>query len=131
MTAVETRLAANWAHTPIRTPNASDGDVPDDNSAFLYVEYPVASEDQKSIGSPGSNLWREEGGFRVVLAIPAGIGLSNWITRLDTLRGVFRGKEFDGVRTYNADPSIQDGSTDDGAYFVISFAVAYDFDIIG
>lgn len=131
MTAVETRLAANWTHTPIRTQNAADGSVPSDGNAFLFVDYPVAVEDQASIGSPGANLWRETGGFRIAIAIPIGAGIDPWAARIDTLRGVFRGKVFDGVRTYQASPPIEDGETDDGAFYVLSFAVAYDYDLIG
>jgi hypothetical protein len=130
MAAVEARLAAVWTYTPIYTPN-SGRLVPDDNSAFLAVEYPAATEEQISIGAPGANTWREEGGFRLALAIPAGVGLGAWPERVDELRAAFRGAEFGGVRTYQASPPAEDGETDNGAYYVLSIAVAYEFDIIG
>lgn len=131
--AVEARLAANWAHTPIRAPNPSLAGVPADGSAFVSVQYPLANEEQMTIGAPGANIWRETGAFRVVLAVPAAtdLAVALWPARLDALRAAFRGKVFDGVRTYEASPPIVDGATDDGAYALLSFAVVYDHDITG
>ena len=131
MAAIEERLVTSWAHTPIRTPNPASGSVPDDGSAFLMVSYPVADEEQMSIGSPGSNVWREGGAVRFVLAIPAGTGLGEWPARLDELRAAFRGQAFGGLRTYAATPPINDGRTDDDSYHLVSFAVAYDHDLLG
>lgn len=131
MAAVDAKIAANWPHCPIRALNAADGAVPADRGAFLVVQYPVAAEDQASIGAPGSNLWREEGAFRVALAVPRGKGLGAWPGRLDALRAALRGQVFDGVRTYNADPPVIDDGSDRGAFVLLSFAVAYEFDVFG
>lgn len=129
MTAVEARLAANWTHTPIVSPNQADQVPPADGTAFLAVQYPVSEETQASIGSPGANVWREEGAFRFVLHLPRGTGLGEWPSRLDALRAAFRGKVFDGVRTYGTNPPGEDGIR--GAYELHSFSVAYEFDLIG
>ena len=134
MTAFETRLAANWSHTPIVTPNTK-GAVPADGSEFLLIEYPVATEEMKSVGAPGSNIYREEGGAYIVLCVPTGIGLNPaatpWASRIDTLRAAFRGKNFDGVVTFEVSPPYNDDQSDRGAYTELSFSVAYWFDITG
>lgn len=132
MTAIESAVAANWTHTPIVAPNGG-GSVPDDGSAYLIIQYPVAVERMISIGSPGSNVWREEGGVRIVLNIQAGTGLGSWPARIDALRAALRGKTFaDGaITTWEASPTASDDRNDDGAYYVMSFAVAYQADLIG
>lgn len=130
MTAVATKVAANWAHTPIIGPNL-EGAVPVDGSAYLAITYPMANEDMKSQGAPGANVWREWGAFRIVLAVPIGIGLDVWAPRIDTLRTALRGKVFDGITTFEATPPVVGDETDDGAYFEVSTSVAYKFDVFG
>lgn len=135
-TAFDAMIAANWTHTPVKALN-DIGKVPDDGSAFLTVTYPVAVETLISVGVPGANLYREEGAARVALAIPVGQGVSPaatpWAQRIDTLRAAMRGQTFAvgaGV-TWEASPPIFNDDSDDGAYFELSFAVPYRFDVIG
>ena len=130
-TAVLQRALANWPHTPIRGINPESGQVPSDGSAFLELQFPLGTEQQMSIGAPGQNIWRETGAIRFVLALPAGTGVGLWLFNLDNFRAVFRGQEFDGVRTYDASPPIIRPEADDWAYTLVSFAVAYEFDAIG
>jgi len=130
VTAVETRLAANWATCPIRTIN-EDATPPADGGAFLVVQYPVANEEQMSIGSPGANVWREEGAFRIVIHGERGQGKDTYLGWADTLRALFRGKTFDGVQCFEASPATEDQTNEDGNYYKLSFAVAYDYDLIG
>lgn len=126
--AVNARLAANWSHTPIVYPNTV-GFVPTSGDPYLEVLYPVTTESQLTFGSPGANFHEELGGFRVCLYIPVGVGINPtatpWMTRIETLMGVFRSVQFDGIECNGfAGPTIRDDS-DDGAYFEISFAVSY------
>jgi hypothetical protein len=134
MAAVDSVIAANWTHTPVFAPNVT-GSVPADNTAFLTVTYPVAIEAQKSFGAPGSNTFREEGAFRIVLSVPIGTAVNPtatpWATWIDELRALFRGKTFSGVTTFEAAPARITDSSDDGAYFEMSISVAYWFDVLG
>lgn len=127
-------IAANWTHTPIIGAN-SDGKVPVDDSAFLTVTFPVADGEMLTIGAPGSNFWRETGGARVVLSIPAGKGTNEvdapWEDRLDALRAALRGKNTNGVITWEPSPVTYDNRSDDGAYFELTFAVEFQLDVIG
>ena len=134
ITAVEARLAANWTHTPIYLPNDVAG-VPIDGSAFMVLEFPFASEEQISLGTPGSRAFREEGSFLVTLCIQIGTGLNPtatpWATWIDALRSVFRGVQFSGVNTWAPSPPFVNDQSDRGAYLEMSFAVPYYFDITG
>lgn len=134
MNAVEARLAANWPNSPpIVLPNKASS-VPDDGSAFLTLEYPIANEEQISVGSPGANVFRETGAFRLTLSIPIGVGRVDPATSqdmvgwMDALREVFRGQTFSGVKTWAPSPIATNDKSDDGAYFELSFATPYYFD---
>lgn len=132
--ALNAAIAAAWTHTPIRWPG-SPSDPPRDNSPFISVTYPVGIEYQASMGAPGFNRWRNEGGVRIALALPSSLELNNsaqpWLTRIDALRAALRGKLFGTVHTFEAGPPIIDEGSDVGGYFVVSFAVAYMADVIG
>ncbi|MFG1349093.1 phage tail terminator-like protein [Xanthobacter autotrophicus] len=128
MSAVQARLDAFWTRTAILYPNA-DAQVPAVTAPVLVVQYPVASEDQITIGAPSSNIFREEGAIRLVLQIPRGAGLDPYAGWLDELRGHFRGKQFAGVTTYAASPPVLDDRNDAGKYWSLSCAVPYQFDI--
>lgn len=134
MDAVEAQLSAAWANIapdiPTVLPNARTGAAPSDASAFLTLEYPVANEEQISIGSPGSNVFREFGAFRMFLSVPIGYGLNPWAGYLDALRAAFRGQSFGGVKTLASSPMATNDKSDDGNYFIVSTAVAYYFDIL-
>jgi hypothetical protein len=129
-------IEAAWPHTPIKGLNDS-AKVPSDNSAFLTVTFPVAKEEQASVGAPGANIYREEGAAHVCLAIPIGTGInppeSPWAQRIDALRGALRGRSFaDGAGvTWEASPPFVNEQSDRGAYFEMSFAVPYRYDVAG
>lgn len=129
MTAVEARLAANFTHCAIITPNTT-AEPPGDGSPYLTVTYPVANETQASTGAPGSNAYREEGAFRFVLSVPIRTGLAQWMAWIDELRALFRGEEFDGVVTWESPPPATRDS-DDKTRSELSFAVPYRFYIFG
>lgn len=129
-------IEAAWPHSPIMGLNDSCK-VPSDNSAFLTVTFPVATEEQASVGAPGANIYREEGAAHVCLAIPIGLGInppeSPWAQRIDVLRAALRGRTFAegaGV-TWEASPPVVNEQSDRGAYFEMSFAVPYRYDVAG
>jgi len=133
-TAINALVAANWAHTPITEANKAGG-LPADGSAFLTVQYPVADEEMMTIGAPGANVFRDSGGARIVLSIPSGKGTNDvsapWETRLDALRAALRSKNTNGLITWEPSPVTYDSSSDDGAYFELTFAIEYQVDVIG
>jgi hypothetical protein len=129
-------IGAAWPHTPIKDLNDS-GKAPHDNSPFLIVTFPVAKEEQASVGAPGANIYREEGAAHVCLAIPIGMGinppLSPGAKRIEALRAALRGRTFAegaGV-TWEASPPFVNEQSDRGAYFEMSFAVPYRYDLSG
>ncbi|HEV7284301.1 MAG TPA: phage tail terminator-like protein, partial [Kaistia sp.] len=93
--AVEARLASGWTLCPFRRFADDNGDTPADASAFLTVQYPVAMSDQITVGAPGANVFREEGAFRLVLAMPRTMeGRLLALIWTDELAKLFRGKQF-------------------------------------
>ena len=128
MAAVMARIAANWTSLPVVGPNDKASPPVD---GFLDVEFPVATETQLTIGSPGSNVFREEGAFRLVMSIPVGVGLSPFDDQFEALRILFRSQIFDGVLTWGASPATIDDRNDQGSYFKLSCAIPYQFDSLG
>lgn len=128
ITAVKARLAASSITTPVKHPNA-DFQTPADGSGFVSVQYPVAAERQISVGSPGNNVFREEGVIRFVINIAAGADLETAATIADELRALFRNALFEGVRTFAPTSLVFNDSNDDGNYSRGSIAVPYEHDI--
>lgn len=128
MDAIAARLAASWTATPVDTLN-SVGDPPADGSPFLTVQYPIASEEQITVGAPGNNVFRESGVIRFVLSIQRGLGVDQGMSMVDMLRVLFRGKQFDGVTTWGASPPVLDDRNDSGNYWTLSLVVPYYFDL--
>lgn len=127
--AVMARLAANWTLCPIVTDNV-DTRPPASGATYLEVQFPLANEEQITIGAPGSNLFRERGVIRLVLAIRTGDPLDEALGWLDRLRSLFRGKQFSGVTTYAPSPSVQDNSEyADSTRVLLSSAVPYHADL--
>ena len=128
ITAVKARLAASAFATPVKHPNA-DFQTPADGSSFVAVQYPLASEAQRTFGAPGNNVFREEGVIRFVINIPRGADLEVAATIADELRALFRSARFAGVRCYAPTSLVFNDGNDDGNYSRGSIAVPYDFDL--
>jgi Bacteriophage related domain of unknown function len=128
VTAVAALLAANWLENEI-VEDDTTGQGPADGSPYVTVEYPVAREDQITIGSPGNNIFRETGVIRVVMSFPTGTGLPQVTTLMDQLRAIFRGKQFDGVTTFAPSPAVIDPTNYQGGRFKVSSACPYYFDL--
>lgn len=126
--AVSAQLAANWTLTPI-VDDDSSGQGTGDGSPYVTIEYPVSVENQITIGSPGNNVFRESGAFRIVLISPTGIGLSQPLAWIDLLRTIFRSKQFSGVTTYAPSPGVVDNSNYVGGKFIVSSSVPYFTDL--
>jgi len=126
--AVTARLQANWTLCAIVLDDTT-GQGPGDGSPYVTLEFPVAIENQITIGSPGNNVFRETGAFRIKLVAPTGKGLSQATDWIDQLRAIFRGKQFSGVTTYAPSPGAIDNSNYLGGKFVISSSVPYYSDL--
>ncbi|KQT13992.1 hypothetical protein ASG40_19385 [Methylobacterium sp. Leaf399] len=129
--AVEARLAGGWDKCPIRTLNDLAGDTPLDDEPFIELQFPVSQSEQISTGSPGTNVYRDEGVIRFVLNEVRGQGMVRALAWVDELAALFRGKYFDGVRSYAPSQPVLDDRNDDGRYFRLSFAVPYEHDTLG
>jgi hypothetical protein len=128
--AVEARLAAGFTACPIFVENDAS-ETPADGSAFGVLQFPYSRSEQASIGDPGGNWYREEGGFRIVLAVERGAGTLIGRQWLEEVASLFRGKSFDGVRTYAPGSASTDDNSEDGVFFRLSIAIPYDFHITG
>lgn len=128
--AVESGQLAQWTHMPIIGWVRRD-ERTDESASFLQVQYPVANEEQITIGAPGANVWREEGVIRLVLLMNRDEDRATILQRADELRSLFRGKEFAGVQTFAPTPPAIDDNNDDGNFLRLSIAVPYQFDRLG
>lgn len=128
--AVEAQIGSTWTSSDatalvVRGLNA-EGEPPADGSPFIAIEYPVRNETQQSLGNPGSNFFKEEGFFRIIVNEQRGRGTSRvraWITEL---RALFRGQNLSStVQCFEASgPAITDAN-DLGNYWQMSFVVRY------
>lgn len=127
MAAVRARLGS-WARCPVELPNEGE-QAPAGTDPYLLIQYPVATEEQITVGAPGANVFREEGVIRLVLYIPRGAGVDDYAAWVDELRSLFRAGQFGGVTTFAASPPILDDRSDTGKYWSLSCAIPYQFDL--
>lgn len=130
LAAVDARVALYWSATAYYGINVK-GETPADGAAFLTSQYPLANAEQISVGSPGNQLFREEGGIRFVLSIPRGTGVSSWMGQLEALLANFRAKTFSGVRTFAPTSPVLDDSNDQGSYWRLTAVVPYHVNTLG
>lgn len=127
--AVKARVNASWTRATLIDINLQ-GYAPPDGSAFLVIQYPVSSNNQISIGTPGAQLWRESGMIRLVLNIRRGVGIAEGMGWMDELIALFRGAKFSGVNTWAPSAPTLDDSNDLGNYWVLSSVVPYYIDVL-
>lgn len=135
MIAVENRLDLGFSGIDAcpRVELNAGGAAPGDSTPFLVVEYPVSRSQQISVGAPGQNVWREEGAFRIVVAVPVGTRTRQALIWLDEIAKLYRGQVFDGVTCWapSSPTPCDEDNNEDGSYFRMSIAVPYWADIIG
>lgn len=129
--AFKARLAANWTATLIIEPN-EQGETPLETVPFVSMQFPASKEEPRSIGSPGSNVYREDGGARIVIAVPRSMGVDSLFDYADQLATLFRAlppSSMNGVETFEVDGPFIDNTNDDGKYYWGAIVVAYTHDI--
>lgn len=125
------RLQSEWTHAAecsILT-DLNVGDLP--ARPFLQIMFPVANAWQMTVGAPGANIWREEGGCLIVLNVERNAGADEWLPWMDEIAAIFRGKVFDGVRTDAPTSAAYEDDNEEGNSFELRVAVPYEYDIIG
>jgi hypothetical protein len=128
--AFRARLAAGFSGCQIYPKGKTA--APSNGAAFLVLQFPHSTSMQASVGDPGNNRYREEGGARFVLNVksnsaPAIAQGDQWCEEIAEL---FRGKRFDGVLTFAPGSPTFDDESDNAGYFTMSFAVPYLFNFI-
>lgn len=123
------RLASLWTRCPVQGDVNVGATVP--STPFIEVQFPVSTASQKSIGAPGANIWREEGGCLLTLHVERQSGADAWLPWVDELASIFRGKNFDGVQTFAPNSAIYSDENEDGQTFKLRVAVPYQHDLIG
>lgn len=133
--AIAARLGATWASTdgnvlPVLNVN-KDGQSPADGGPFLALEFPVTNEKQFTLGAPGSNFWKQECVFIVVINEQRGIGNARARGWADELDALYRGQQFSDVRCFEASGPVINDANDLGNYFQLRIAIRYEFFVTG
>lgn len=119
---METYLRANWTTSLVLTENLEQ-EIPQDGAPFLTLEFPVSDSDWPGLDAA---RWREEGAFRIVLALPRGEGMARMRQWGEELANLFRGVDVGGVACCGApDEPFSDDEAAEGLYFVGSMVVPY------
>lgn len=89
-------IRSNWTATPVVDGHDLD-DLPNPPEPILVIEHHGGAETLVGVGSPGQNLWRENGATNFHVYVPATAG---WLEsdRLGReLRAMLRGQDVGGV----------------------------------
>lgn len=120
--AFRTRLATGWTYAPIIDANERM-EAPSDGSAFAIIQYPVSSNSRPAL----ARRRFEEGTARIVINIPVGSGLSDWLVKADAAAALFRGDQlrFSGVEVFEPSPPIINDDNEDGNFFSLAVIIPY------
>ena len=130
------QMILNWGELPIEQiydstafspPSVADG-------MFVGVQYTASIEQNKSLGTPGSNLYRELGQAVIHIVAPNGTTVSDILDKAESLRLYLRGTRFDGLKLFDVDPPHLEaggGLPKLGNWFGAMISVDYNFDLLG
>lgn len=125
VTAVEARLEAEWTLCPIISINDAEATLPENGLPWVALQYPVADTRRAAVNQ---RVYLEEGVIRFVLHMERGEGIARPLQWANQLAGLFRDRQFDGVRTKVPASPFVDDTNDTGNYFVVSVVVPYTFE---
>lgn len=120
--AIDAYLTANWSTSPILTEN-QQGEVPGDGSGFIILQFPVSNVERVAVNE---RLYREEGGFRIVIAVPRGVGTGTIRQWGETLAALFRDTRVGPVECRVPSEPFTDDQSDRGLYFQGSMIVPFE-----
>ena len=130
--AVKARLAAkpialyDSTTLPIVYPNEKMESEP---GFWMQVQYPVSNEEHIGMAGVGNRVFRENGVIRFVLMATRNSETDYALSICDTIRNLFRAKDFGGVTTFSPSPPVIDDDNDNATHFELSMVVEYIYDI--
>ncbi|GLK67009.1 phage tail terminator-like protein [Hansschlegelia plantiphila] len=128
ISAVTSRLETYWGErSAVFAPNV-EGDAPEDGSPYVKLQFPASDQGRPIVNR---RLYREEGGFRVVIAVEIGEGLAKASAWAEDIKSLFRDRKFSGVRTFVPGDIYVGDENSDGNYFVTALTVPYAFTFTG
>lgn len=111
---VQAYLAANWSLSSIYTENLEQ-ETPADGTPFIILQFPAMSVVRTSVTS---RTYIEEGGFRIVINVRRGEGVTRMRDWGETLATLFRDVDLDnGVECLVPTEPFTDDQSDSGYYF--------------
>lgn len=122
-TVIETYLRANWTRCAIRVENTGN-QPPANGDEFLTLQFPFSDTQRWPISN---RVYRETGGFRLVLAAKSGMGMATIRLWGGELRDLFIDRKIDGVDCRVPSAPFIDGDYDEGPYILAAIVVPYFF----
>jgi hypothetical protein len=119
--AIQAFLEANWTACPIFVPNVQ-GEAPQAGTAFIELQFPVADSTRMTVAK---RLYREEGGFRVLINVEKGLGSEPLRTWGETLVAMFRDVQIGPVRCLVPSEPFVDDNSGEGNFYTAAFVVPF------
>ncbi len=130
--AVKSRLTANpialydSTNLQIVYPNETMESKP---GFWMFVQYPISNENFISMAGEGNRVFRENGTIRFLLMATRNSETDYALGICETVRSLFRAKEFGGVTTFSPSPPVINDDNDNATHFELSMSVEYIYDI--
>jgi hypothetical protein len=125
--AIDAYLAANWSDPPIIDEN-EQGETPTDGSPFLVIQYPASNVERLSISN---RLYRETGGFRIVINVERGSGKERIKEVGEALADLFRDQKIGVVNCLVPTEPFTDNDSDQGNFFTGAMVVPFTYEFTG
>lgn len=122
--AVTSRLGSPWNGLPVLGPNTG-GEPPQDATAFLQLQFPVADLQRMSASN---RIYRETGGFRIVINGQRGDGVDQILTWAEQLMTLFRDVRIAGIHYLMPSPPFLGDNNEEGNFYKASLVFPYTYD---
>jgi hypothetical protein len=124
--AVKTKLGSTFGGVPVLAINSGE-ETPASGDPFFVLQFPFSESSRVGL----SRIYREEGGFRIVINGTRGAGEEQILDWAEDLSDLFRDQKFDGVETQVPSAPFIDDNNEEGNYFVASIVVPYTYNYTG
>lgn len=106
-------------------------DLPTTLERWVGIQYLSSEENQISTGSPGNNVWREQGNISIHCAVASGLSTSVIRVVADNVQKLLRGAHIDGIVVPSVNPPVtrEDVRAMQGNWYVLSVVFEYYYDI--